>query len=67
MSVLCKMLKLFVNTLTAEGKYSLLNRDNLTQPVQILLSRKQKTLFQFFFAFLKSKLNFEQFQKILRS
>ena len=51
------------NTLTADDKYSLLKRDNLTQPIQILLSQKQKTFSQFFSEFLKSTLNFEQMQK----
>ena len=63
MLVLCKILRLFVNTLTDDDKYSLLYRDNLTQPIQILLSQKQKTFSQFFSAFLKSELNFEHFQK----
>ena len=63
MLVLCKILRLFVNTLTADDKYSLLNRDNLTQPIQILLSQKQKTLSRFFFAFLKSILNSEHIPK----
>ena len=63
MLVLCKILRLFVNTLTDEDKYFLLYRDNLTQPIQILLSQKQKTFSQFFSAFSKSKLNFEHFQK----
>ena len=63
MLVLCKILRLFVNTLTADDKYSPLNRDNLTQPIQILLSKKQKILCQFFSAFLKSKFNFEHFAK----
>ena len=63
MLVLCKMLKLFVNTLTADDKYSLLKRDNLTQLIQKLLSQKERTLSRFFFAFLKSTLNFENFQK----
>ena len=63
MLVLCKILGLFVNTLTDDDKYSLLYRDNLTQPIQILLSQKQKTFSQFFSAFLKSTLNFEHFQK----
>ena len=63
MLVLCKILRLFVNTLTDEDKYSLLYRDNLTQPIQILLSQKQKTFSKFFSAFSKSKLNFEHFQK----
>ena len=62
MLVICKMLNLFVKTLTADDKYSLLNRDDLTEPIQILLSQKQTTLSRFFFAFLKSRLNFEPFQ-----
>ena len=63
MLVLCKILGLFVNTLTDDGKYSLVYRDNLTQPIQILLCQKQKTFSQFFSAFLKSTLNFEHFKK----
>ena len=61
--VTCKMSRLFPNTLSAGGKYSLLNRDNLTEPIQMQVSRKQKTFSQFFAAFLKSSLNFEHFQK----
>ena len=63
MLVHCKILRLFVNTLSDKDKYCLLYRDNLTQPIQILLSQKQKTFSQFFSAFLKSTLNFESFQK----
>ena len=54
---------MFVNTLSADDKYSLLNRDNLTQPIQIQLSQKQKTFSQFLSAFLKSSLNDEHFFK----
>ena len=61
--VICKISSLFSNTLSADGKYSLFNRDNLTQPIQMQLSRKQKTFSEFFCAFLKSSLNFEHFQK----
>ena len=63
MLVLCKILRLCDNTLTDDYKYSPLNRDNLMQPIQILLSQKQKTFSEFFSAFLKSTLNFEHFQK----
>ena len=63
MLVLCKILGLFVNTLSEDDKYCLLYKDNLLQPIQILLSQKQKTFSQFFSAFLKSTLNFEHFQK----
>ena len=63
MLVLCKMFRLFVNTLTSDGKYSLLNRDKLTQPLEILLYQKQNTFSQSFSQFLQSTLNFEHFQK----
>ena len=61
--VSCKILRLFVNTMTADDKYSLLNRDNLTQPTQMQLSPKQKTFSECSCAFLKSILNFEHFQE----
>ena len=63
MLVLCKILGLLVNTLTDDDKYSLLYRENLTQPIQILLSHKRKTFSLYFSAFLKSTLNFAHFQK----
>ena len=63
MLVLCKFLRLLVKTLTDHEKYSLLYRENLTQPIQRLLSEKRKTFSQFFSAFLKSTLNFAHFQK----
>ena len=63
MLVLCKISGLFLKTLTDDDKYWVLYRDNLTQPIQILLSQKQKTFSQFFSAFLKSTLNFADFQK----
>ena len=40
---ICKML-----TLAADDKYSLLNRDNSTQPIQMQLSQKQKFFRNFF-------------------
>ena len=54
--MLCKILRLFVNTLTANDKYSHLNRDNLRQASQILLSKKQKPFTPFCSAFLKNML-----------
>ena len=63
MLVRCKFLRLLVRTLTDDEKYYLLYRENLTQPIQILLSQKRKTFSQFFFEFSKSTLNFEHFQK----
>ena len=63
MLFLSKILGLFVNTLTDDGKYSLLYRDNLTQQIQILLSQKPKTFSQLSSEILKATLNFEHFQK----
>ena len=54
---------MFVNILTADHKYSRLNRDNFRQPIQMQLSQKQKTFSQFVSAFLKSIFNFEHFEK----
>ena len=54
---------MFVNTLTADDKYSLLNTDNLMQPIRTPLSQNNKAFSEFFLAFSKSTLNFENFQK----
>ena len=58
-----KILRRFVNTLIADEKHYLLNRDNLTQPIQIQLSQKQKTFSGFFFAISKSILHFKHLPK----
>ena len=58
-----QILGLLVNTLAADEKYPVLNRDNLTIPIQMQLSQKQKTFSEFFAAFLKSRLNFKYFLK----
>ena len=52
--VICKFLRLFVNFMTADDKYSLLNRDNLIQHIQMQLSKKQKNFLSinFFLHFL---------------
>ena len=63
MLVLCKILGLFVNTLTDDDKYSLLYRDNLTQQIQILLSPKPRTFSQLSSEILKPTLNFEHLKK----
>ena len=54
---------MFVNTLTADDKYSPLNRDNLTQPIRTKLSQKQQAFSQFCLAFSESTLNFENLKK----
>ena len=54
---------MFVNTLTADEQHSLLNRDNLTQPIRTQLSQKRQAFSEFFLAFSKSTLNFQSLQK----
>ena len=65
--VIHKILRCFVNTLTVDEKRYLLTRDNLTQTIEMQLSEKQKTFFNFFFcfffAFLKSILHFNHLSK----
>ena len=46
LSVICKVIGMFCNVLTSYDKYSLLNRDNFRQPIQIDLSQKRKTFSQ---------------------
>ena len=53
---------LLLNTLAADKRYPVLNRDNLTTPIQMQLSQKQKNFSQLFAAFLKPRLNFDHFQ-----
>ena len=59
---MCKILRLFANTLTANEKYYLLNRDDLTQPIHVYLPEKQKTFSRMFFVFSKHRSNFEHFR-----
>ena len=55
-------LRTFVNTLTANDKHSLCNRDNLRQPIQTKLSKKEKAPSEFWAAFLKSSSHFKDFE-----
>ena len=65
--VIGKMLWMSFNTFIAGPKYSLLNRDNLMQRIQMQSSLKWKTFSknekQFFSTFLTCTLNFQRFQK----
>ena len=53
-----EILRLFVNTLTADNKYSRGNEHHFAQQVQTPLSQKQKTFCWFFIAFLKCAWNY---------
>ena len=61
-----KILRLFLNKLTTDDKYSLLNRNNLLQHLQMQLYyiRNEKIFLKFFFFEIsKFRFNFENFQK----
>ena len=58
-----EILRLSVNALTADDKYSGSNMQNLPQQFQTPLSQKQKIFSWFFIAFLKCAGNVEHFQK----
>ena len=62
-SVWYEILRLFVNALTADDKYSGSNMQNLPEPFQTPLSRKPKIFSWFFIAFLKCAWNLEHFQE----
>ena len=53
---------MFVNTLTADGKYRVQYCENLQLPIQMQVSEKRNA-FSNFFPFLESKSNFKHFEK----
>ena len=58
-----ELLGQFVNTLTADYKYSCENRDYLWQQVARPIYPKPKTFSRFLIKFLKSTLNLEYFEQ----
>ena len=60
--VISEILRLFVTTLTADGKISIPNTENLLQPIQFQLLKKGKKSSPFFSAFLKSTSNLKHFE-----
>ena len=61
--VTSEIFRLFVNTLTADEKYSRRNMRIFWQQLQTSFSQKGKTFFGFFFAFLKCAWNLEHCEK----
>ena len=61
--MICKSLRMFVNTVSAVDNCFLPNRDNLMTPIHMHLSQKVQTFSQFFSAFSKCWLNLQHFQK----
>ena len=62
-SVWCEILRLFVNALTADDRYSGSNMQNLLQQFQTPVSQKQNVFSTFFIEFLKCAWNLEHFPK----
>ena len=58
-----KILRLFAKTLTVDEKDYVLNRDNLTQPIQMELYQEQKIFSEFFSGISKIYLKFKTFAK----
>ena len=58
-----KFFRPFLNTLTADQKYSFISRGKWMQAIQMHLSQKQSIFSQFCCAFFESALNLEDFQK----
>ena len=49
--------------MAADEKYPVVNKDNLTIPIQMQSSQKKNTILKFFTAFLKSRSNLKYFEK----
>ena len=62
-SVWCEILRLFINALTADDKYSGSNMRNLPQQFRTPATQKQNTFSGLFNDFLKCAWNLEHFQK----
>ena len=61
--VICEILVVFINTLTADDKYSLHNSDILLEPIYMQLSKKEIFFSQVFAPFLKFTWIFEHFEQ----
>ena len=62
-SVWKEILRLFINALTGDDKYSASDMENFPQQFQTPLSQKQKIFSAFLIAFLKCAWKLEHFQK----
>ena len=58
-----KFFRPFLNTLTADDRYSLSSKSKWMETIQMHLSQKPKIFSELFGAFLESVLNFQHFQK----
>ena len=58
----CQFLGLLANTLAADAKYTVFNRENLTTSIKVQLSKKETYFSDFFAAFLKCSLNLQHLE-----
>ena len=58
-----KFFRPFLNTLTADDRYSFISKNKWMQTIQMHLSRKAKIFSELFCAFFEFVINFEHFQK----
>ena len=58
-----KFFRPFLNTLTANDKYSLISKNKWMQTIQMHLSQEPKFFSEFFSESFESNLNFKSFQK----
>ena len=57
-----KFFRAFLNTLTADDRYSLISKNKLMLTIQMHLSQKPKIFSELFWPFFEFVLNFEHFQ-----
>ena len=61
--VLGEILLVSVKTLTADGKYLVQDCENFQLPIQMQLSKKEKTFSQFFDPFVEYTTNLKDFER----
>ena len=61
--VICEILGVFADTMSADDKYPYTNCENLLLLIQMELSKKRKTFSQSFFPFLVYTSYFKHFEK----
>ena len=61
--VIFGILGLFVNTMTADDKYTVCDMENVLQPIQMQFSEKKRIFSDCFAKCLKSTSNFQNFKK----
>ena len=61
--MICEIVGVFGNTLTANGKYPVQDCENLLSLIQMQLCKKRKKCVEFFAPYLKCSSNVKRFEK----